>query len=157
MLGLNTVFLLGVYFFARQMSRKVMLVLFFVAITFAATPWFGVGRGVFIPFSGWPRPLPTIDVSGQTRDVLRPIYDVAALPLAAATILGEEFSDFVHFADAGVVRPFVVFVFWLDVALTVFLAVVINAIRSNRDRRQTQSSPPAEQRKTTPAGESPTI
>ncbi len=126
-LGAYAAFLACVFVLARRRGRKAIVACLVATSIFATIPWCDVGDGVFIAIQGTQR-LPTIPISNQLRNVLKPIYDVSALPLEIpAFFIGGSLADVVYFSGEGrqVVRPFVVFVFWASISLMIAVAFMM--------------------------------
>ncbi len=132
-------FLACVFVLARRRGRNAIVACLVVTSIFAILPWCDVGDGVLIAIQGTQR-LPTIPISYQFRNVLKPIYDVSVLPLEiSAFFIGGSLADVVYFSGEGrqVVRPFVVFVFWASVGLMIavaFMMAEVELLTSSRTR-----------------------
>ncbi len=149
---------LGVYCSAVTVAssgtRRMLVAL---AWLFAILPWFGFGVGA-LSWPGSGESLPTFELLEGTNlglqilgVVLKPLFLVAELPLAAAVAAGtslESFLTFVH--GRGTIRPFSVFLFWLvTAALCTAICFVLrfatanetrpHSVRSNRSIRSVKS------------------
>ena len=135
-LGVYGTLLVCVYFVARRMGRTTAATCLVVVLFLAVVPWFGVGRGVLIAI-GTEQRLPTIPTPASARDILRGIYDISALPVEVpAFFFGGSFAHFAYFANSHTVRPFVVFVFWLGIALTVGAAGLVRIVQARFERHR---------------------
>jgi hypothetical protein len=122
-LATYTVLLVAVYYGAHRARQNTTLVCFLLAASLTC-----------LAFAAWKRL--DIPMPAAAGEILRAIYDVSTAPAKlAAFFLDRRFSEFIYFVRSHEARPFVVFVFWLGVALTVLAAAVRNILAAACQRR----------------------
>jgi len=132
-LGTSFTVLVGCYLVASYFSLRVRIVLLIVALSFALLPWFGIPGYSFATIGPNPRLLPYIDLPEALVSPLSAVYWLAAAPPHLAGDFSHEFAELVFFPRGKTaVRPFVVFVLWLGIAIVLFLSIGFSLLAQRR-------------------------
>jgi hypothetical protein len=138
-LGTFLVALVICYVLASLLSPRARTICAACASFIALLPWLGLGHGAFY-FPGAAEQLPTITLPSVLESPLSALYFVAETPLHLVAESNSEFWGVVFFdSGVGIMRPFVVFVFWLGIALVFGLSAGASLFA---DRRRGRSDPP---------------
>jgi hypothetical protein len=125
------------YLLASFLSVRARIICASCASFFALLPWLGLGRGSFVLMGPTDRLLPTVALPHVIEVSLAWVYWVAETPVYCISEYSHEFADVILFAGEGIatVRPFIVFVFWLGVAIVFALSVGTSRCADWRRRR----------------------
>jgi hypothetical protein len=118
--------LLVIYLLVGRLNARVRGMVLLAACLGAGIPWSGA-TGYDFRYPGASKPLPTFSLCSDfrhLRDPLVVLYQCFEVPLHFLAATSEDASTFIYFAGEGVetIRPFVVFAFWMNVALVVGIA-----------------------------------
>jgi hypothetical protein len=124
-LGTLFVTLMLCYLLASFLSNRNRAICLACCLFFALLPWLDLGHGSFVAMGATDRLLPTISLPSVIRTPLSAFYFVAETPLYFVAEYSYHLADVITFAGEGVVtvRPYVVFVFWLGLAVAFGLSI----------------------------------
>jgi hypothetical protein len=124
-LGTFFVTLLLCYLMASFLSLRMRAICAACCSFFALLPWLDLGHGSFVAMGATDRLLPTISLPSVISTPLSAFYFVAETPLHCVSEYSYRFAEVITFAGEGVVtvRPYVVFVFWMGLALAFGLSI----------------------------------
>jgi hypothetical protein len=140
-LALPSAIMVATYFGSRTLSIRAWLVVVILSSAFCVLPWLGLGGGSLIGPGRVPSLLPTIELSPESRSIVRPLYSLAELPLVFLGSVSDDLNSIIYFGGEGksVVMPFVVFEFWLCIVLTVGASGIVSIIERRCREREPRS------------------